>query len=111
MWWYAPWDVVRTYVGGWKDPLKRAPPINLIWFFYFGIVLVVLPGELPIGTYGSFVTCLMVILGASLLWCEGVHRKDDKTTLPVDTISTSPLIRQGQNSRFRSSDRLVWDAL
>jgi hypothetical protein len=47
-WWYAPWDIVRTYVGGWSDPLKRGPPINLIWFFYFGIVLVALPWKWPI---------------------------------------------------------------
>jgi hypothetical protein len=81
-WWYAPGDIVCTYAGGFRNPKRRGPPINLAWFLYFLVILLLLPRLLPFrGMYGGFVTCLMVVLGASLLWCEGVLRKDGKRRL------------------------------
>jgi predicted nuclease with TOPRIM domain len=74
-WWYGPRDIVCTYVGGFRNPRRRGPLINLTWFLYFLVVLLVLPFG---GMYAPFFTCLMVILGACLLWCEGVFRSDGK---------------------------------
>jgi hypothetical protein len=81
-WWYGPRDILGTYFGALRHLERRGPLINLTWFVYFVVVLLVLPRFVPFpGVYGGFVTCLMVILGASLLWCEGVRRKDNQSPL------------------------------
>jgi predicted nuclease with TOPRIM domain len=75
-WRYVPRDVLYTYGGGFAgNPLRRGPAINLTWFLYFLVVLSLLPFR---GMHAPFITSLMVILGASLLWCEGVLRSDGK---------------------------------
>ena len=73
---YAPRNILYTYTdGAIGDQRKRGPPINLAWFIYFFLVLWLFPFR---GMYAGFVTCLMVILGAALLWCEGVVRSDGR---------------------------------
>lgn len=62
-------DVGQTYWYGVRgDPDKRGPPINFIWMLYFSVVLLTMHFPDPQGTY---ITCLLVALGAVALWREG----------------------------------------
>jgi hypothetical protein len=74
--WEVPRDVAVTYAGGIAgDESKRGPPINLAWFIYFLVVLLLLPFP---GRYATIAPCVMVALGAVLLWAEGAKRRDGK---------------------------------
>jgi hypothetical protein len=74
--WRALKDMGQTYWDGlWGAQRRRGPAINLEWFAYFLAVLLLAPSFLPFpGKFGSFVACLMVAVGAWVLWCEGVRR-------------------------------------
>jgi prefoldin subunit 5 len=75
-WWHVPKDVGYAYIGGLgRDEKNHGPLINVVWLAYFYTVLLVLPFP---GKYGAFAQCLMVALGACLLWGEGVRRNDGR---------------------------------
>jgi hypothetical protein len=80
-WQRVPKDILCTYIGGLTgDQRKRGPPINLGWIIYFFLVLRVLPFS---GRYVDFAICLMVALGACVLWSEGVLSRDGRRLIAL----------------------------
>jgi hypothetical protein len=101
--WEVPRDVVATYAGGFAGKeRKRGPPINLAWVVYFLVVLLMLPFP---GRYATTAPCVMVALGAVLLWAEGAKRSDGTRYITCKGRVIAVAALAGLYLLYRSLDR------